>query len=118
MMRSIRVFTPMALTLLGMTLLTACSGEPSESDIKTAIQSEMDNSVKDASHYGGQMAGDMVQRMMPKLYGVHKIGCTKEEGASYICDVEIDAATVLSERQKKISKMHFIKGSDGWMMQK
>lgn len=115
-MRYSNLLSPLA--LLTLVCLTGCSGEPSESDIQTAIKSEMDKSVQDADKFAGNMGSSMMKDMLPTIYGVHKIGCTKDQGASYTCDVEVDASTTFSGRKKAVTKMTLVKGSDGWVLQK
>jgi outer membrane biogenesis lipoprotein LolB len=85
-------------------LLTGCSVEPSEADIKKAFETEL-------SQIKGVQAN-----LAPKLHGLKKLSCTKAEGnPGYNCDVELDVENFLGQRQKNAVKVRFVKSDDGWV---
>jgi hypothetical protein len=98
--------------------LSGCSREPSSADIEKAIRAYLAHENQQAKNYGG-FIGSMVADMVPKIYGIRKIGCAPAQGSSgYNCDVEIDASREFPGRgrSKNVAKFRFIKGSDGWLI--
>lgn len=112
-------------SLLCALLLAAagCSGEPSETDIRAALE-------KDAAKHGqalnqtAQMFGgagktltDMIGTM--EIHAVKKIGCVAAKDApGFVCDVEIDMTVPLAGRSKDMASARFVKSPDGWVVVK
>lgn len=95
--------TSFVLTIALAGLLTGCSSEPSEADIRKAYEAKFAEAVKLA---GGGLG-------VPKLHGLKKLACAKSEGAAgYHCDVELDVE-VLRMRQKSAGSVRLVKGDAG-----
>lgn len=64
------------------------------------------------------MRGSMVpESMLSKVYGVKKLGCAEAQDATgYNCDAEVDASMPFAGRSKRVTKIRFVKGSDGWVV--
>lgn len=97
-------FAPMC--LLG---LAACSGAPSDSDMKTALQRNVDQTVG-ALLGNGQAARDA----KPTYDAVKSLGCKSDGEKAYRCDVEVEMTSILG-KQKNAQSIRFVKGSDGWI---
>lgn len=77
------MFLGQILSISATVLLTACSSEPSDVDIKTAIQRQMDAEQKTRVEAveaiaGKELAGmvvDMTKDMMVELVSTKKLGC-------------------------------------------
>lgn len=95
-------------------LLTACSGEPSDSDIKNAVTRQMQAEADAVKKFGGSQAAGMMKDMMPDIKSVKKIGCKADGDKAYKCDVELEV-TQMGNTNKGVAPMRFVKGSDGWM---
>lgn len=79
--------------------LSGCGGEPSSSDIDKAAR----------QLYSSLPIGGI------KVHEVKKIVCAAAQGApGYTCDVEVDAASGLTGRRKDVTRLRFVKASDGW----
>lgn len=89
--------------------LSACSAGPSESDIKAAL----DRAVNQANDMTTKMAGKLGAGMRTEILSVRKIGC-KEDGAGYLCDVEMKVKAPVVGEQTTTSSARFVKGSAGW----
>jgi hypothetical protein len=94
--------------------LTACGGEPSESDIKTAFNNQVQAETKAMQQFAGKAGADMAKSLMPEIKSVKKIGCKEDGEKAYKCDVEMEV-TQSGTTNKGIVPMRFVKGSDGWM---
>ncbi len=88
--------------------LSACgNGEPSEKDIKNAVQYQIDTLIKNS---GGMMDAEDF-----KIHAIKKLGCSEErKRESYACDVEADIERPLVGRQKTTTKTYLVKTDDGW----
>ncbi|MEQ1533030.1 MAG: hypothetical protein HOO97_00125 [Sideroxydans sp.] len=93
------VTTSLALLLL----LTACSSEPSASDIDQTFRAEYEKSSK-----------------RTQIHEIRKIGCAAAQGAvGYMCDVEIDISSPSPwngqlNRNKTTVKLRFYKDEGKW----
>lgn len=116
-MKSLFTFVLLAL------LLTAagCSMEPSDADLKSAIEKSM-SKTNESLNQTAQMFGgagkaltDMIGQV--EVHGVRKIGCVQADGSpGYVCDFEIDMTVPFAGRSKKMEKARFVKGPDGWVI--
>lgn len=97
--------------------LTACGGEPSESDIKTAFNNQVQAEAKAMQQFAGKAGADMAKSMMPEIKSIKKVGCKEDGEKAYKCDVEMEV-TQSGTTNKGIVPMRFVKGSDGWMAAK
>lgn len=89
-----------ALSLASVVLLTACGGEPSESEMKVALE----NYFSDPS----------ISWLQLKLVSIKKIGCEEKHASSYVCDYETEG-TVMGKTEKGVATATFIKSSTGWV---
>lgn len=98
--------------LLTSCLLAACSGAPSDADIKTALT----KAVAEQQKMMAQISGSTGMGNMLKIEytSVKKIGCKADGESAYRCDVETIAKTAMGEH-KQTTSMRLIKGSDGWV---
>jgi hypothetical protein len=94
-------------------LLAACSAGPSNGDVEKAVKASHAKGLELATKLGGSVAASLV----PKLHSVKKVSCAEvKDSTAFVCDVELDTENALLGRSKTVSKMHFVKGSDGWML--
>jgi hypothetical protein len=89
--------------------LVAC-GEPSESDMKGAVEKTF---ATINGHLGGM--GKLIGKdLTTKVLEFKKLGCAKaEDGKSYACDFEMTVDGPLGKDQQK-AKGRFVKGDAGW----
>jgi len=93
--------------------LTACSGAPSESDLKSAIETKM----KADSKAMESAIGKQGMPVQPEIKGVHKVGCKGDGENAYRCDIELEVmqnGTVA----KGAASMRFSKNGDAWSASK
>lgn len=111
--------------LLSALLLFAvgCSGEPSEKDIRAALDkdaakhSQALNQTAQVFGGAGKALTDMIGTM--EIHGVKKIGCVEAKDApGFVCDVEIDMTVPLTGRSKEMTSARFVKSPDGWIVVK
>jgi hypothetical protein len=98
-------------------LLTACGGAPSESDMQTAIDKQMQVEMTAAKNFMGGAGASMAEKLMPKIESIKKIGCNDDGENAYRCDLELEV-TQNGMTNKAPVKMRFVKGSDGWIASK
>jgi hypothetical protein len=97
--------------------LTACGGAPSESDIKSAIEKQVQNEEKAMQAFSGKKEAALMKSLAPEVKSIKKIGCKEDGEKAYKCDVELEV-TQMGVTNKGIAPMRFVKGSDGWIAQK
>lgn len=95
-------FRTVAVSFASVVLLTACSGEPTESEMKGALDTHLSN--------------PLFSSMQVELVSLKKIGCEKRHKSSYVCDYESEGK-MLGRTQKGVNTATFIKSSEGWVMQ-
>ena len=105
-----KIRTLRALAALGCALLAACSGAPSESDIRGALARQIKVERDAAAKFGG--AG-LVDSMFPEVTGVNKIGCKEDGEKAYRCDVEVEVSRS-GKKSKGPAAIRLVKLSDGW----
>ncbi|WP_416355906.1 hypothetical protein ACLNGM_17500 [Aureimonas phyllosphaerae] len=88
-------------------LLAGCSGEPSESEIRTSVSAFMVE------------LGKIVAKRAPQplvATDVTKHGCTLQQGATYVCDVTVTVSGGhMPAPQTRTAPMRFTKVEDGWV---
>ena len=97
--------------------LSGCSGEPSESDIKSAFSKEIDkaNAFVDRASGGNEAMKTFSKSMKTELKEVKKLGCKEAQDASgYNCDVKVTAVAPLVGETTNTATARLIKGDDGW----
>lgn len=95
-------------------LLAACSGAPSESQLKSAFKTRMQ---ADAKALDSALGVGTSQKMLGEITFLCKIGCKEDGEKAYQCDIEIQA-TRHGTTLKKPMPLRFVKGSDGWVLSK
>lgn len=90
-------------------MLSACSTGPSDSDMKAALQKNVDQTI-------GAMLGDgkEAQEAKPKITAVKGLGCKSDGDKAYKCDAEVEITSMMG-KQKNARSIRFVKGSDGWI---
>ena len=95
---------------------TAAHAEPSEADIRRALQGELDKVQAVMAQMGGQAPA---KRFASKLHSVKKLACSAVSARVVVCDVEADVTEgVSSTRSKNVASMRFVQASDGWRISK
>jgi hypothetical protein len=98
-------------------VLSACSGEPSAADIKSAFERNILESEQAAAQAMRALGGSGAVKPGSggKVHEVKKIGCKQgSDGASYNCTVEVDLEAMMVGRQKKTASVVVVKDSQGW----
>lgn len=102
--------TILSLTFAACALLTACDGEPSESDMKGAVGQTFGGVNKELA----SMAKLVGKDLSTKIKSFKKLACAKPEGKpGYACDFEMTVDGPLGESKEKGSA-RFVKGDKGW----
>lgn len=95
-------------------LLGACSGAPSESQLKSAFETRMQADAKALDRTLGQGTS---QKILGEITFLRKIGCKEDGEKAYQCDIEMQA-TRNGTTLKRPMPLRFVKGSDGWVLSK
>ena len=104
-----------AIVMLGATL-AGCAVEPTEAELKKAIQAEMDRTNELAATMLGQ---EVAAKTATRIHGVNKLNCKKDEvDNEYLCGVEVDITAPPAERRKLASRVRMAKQDNGWMLVK
>ncbi|MGE0030879.1 MAG: hypothetical protein AB7T20_07145 [Steroidobacteraceae bacterium] len=99
-------------------VISACGGEPTESDLQLAFQT----SVGKAQAMAYALT---VPRSLPELgnlaetelHDVRKLGCQRaKDVAGYVCEVEVDVTAPLIGRTTQIGTVRMVRGTDGWQV--
>ncbi len=109
--------TGITIVLLG-AALTGCSKEPTEADLKKALQSEMDRANELAQTMLGEAAGAEVATT---IHAINKLNCKLSEvdgKQEYRCRVEMDITYPPAKRQKRKASIRMVKEDNGWMIVK
>ncbi|RDU99742.1 hypothetical protein [Trinickia dinghuensis] len=97
-----------ALALAASTLLSACGGSPSESDVRAALEKQVEAGRQQAEQFAGKNSFLEQQAAEQKkaVDEVKLIGCKADGDKAYLCDVEGKAGA---------ARVRMLKGSDGWL---
>lgn len=101
-----------ALLLASTVLLSACSGGPSENDIKALLEAELDKMSAMVSELGGDSMSDMLK---VEIHNVTIHSCEEERNDVYRCDVEVDATAPVIGRSVERSEILLAKSDNGWI---
>lgn len=93
--------------------LTACSGAPSEGELKQAIERKM----KADSEALQRVVGKQGMPTAPEIKRVEKVGCKEDRDKAYKCDVELELLQN-GASSKGAASMRFIKDNEGWLATK
>lgn len=97
-------------------LLAACSSEPSEGDLKQALETKMEEVNKEMAGTMTALSGKADPSLKVELHSVKKVGCKESPKGGYFCDLEVDMSAPLQGRVKQVANHRFVKGSNGWVM--
>jgi len=97
--------------------LVACSGSPSDRDIKGAIERDQLERKRSLTALLGERGAAMAEQLMGQgaLKDVRKIGCKEDGENAWRCDVEIDIASG-DATQNRITKLRLVRSSSGWVI--
>jgi hypothetical protein len=102
--------TGMFLAVAACSMLAACDGDPSDSDMKMAVEQTYGAMNKELGGVGKMIGKDL----STKVKALKKLGCAKAEGnPGYRCDFEMAVDGPLGEKTEKASG-RFVKGDKGW----
>ena len=114
---------PCALLAAVLLAVAGCAMEPSDADIRAALEKDIAKSAESIDSAGkifggaGKALTDAIGK--PELHGVKKIGCTEAKDArGFVCDIEVDMTAPLAGRSKETTTARFVKGPEGWMLMK
>src|SRR4051794_35379818 len=94
-------------------ILSACgSPPPSESDVRAALERNLNAMVRASEKLQGAAASAQAQSEV-KIYSM-KLATCKPEGKGYRCDVEVDWATPVAPRATDSLHPLLYKSSKGW----
>lgn len=94
--------------------LTACGGEPSESDIKTAFDKAVSSSTGQMNALMGSNAAEAASGLMPKIEKIEKVGsCSKKSDSVYSCSVKV-TASAMGTSGANVSEVQLAKTNNGW----
>jgi hypothetical protein len=89
-------------------VLAGCSfGEPSEADIKLAVQQQYDS----INGIGGLFG---VKTKFVNLKSVEKVGCEEIRDNVFRCDIVVDASNVMTGSDKSTTDIIMMKTKEGW----
>jgi hypothetical protein len=115
-----KILTALAAAAL---LIGGCAMEPSEADIKVALEKDIAKNAESIDSAGKMFGGagkaltDAIGK--PELHAVKKIGCVQAKDApGFVCDIEIDMTSPLAGRGKDMATARFVKGPEGWVVVK
>ena len=114
-MKAVKNFTKLGLVFGLAAVLTACGGAPSDSEVRKALQEQIQNDLKQVSDMSG-LAGsdfeDMAEGMMPKVDNISPQGCESAGNDIYNCTVEA-TITVMGMQQTNMQEFSFKKNKSG-----
>lgn len=91
-------------------LLAACSGEPSETDMKAAVEQTFGGMNEQLGGVGKLIGKDL----STKVKSFKKLACAEAKGnPGFACDFEMTVNGPLGEQNQKASA-RFVKGDKGW----
>ena len=103
--------TPLLLAPVAMSLaLSACSGSPTEGELRAAVESKM----KADSAAMELRIGKQGMPPKPELRSVRKIGCKADGDNAYRCEVELELNQG-GTLAKWSASMRFLKNDNGWV---
>lgn len=90
--------------------LAACSGEPSESDMKAAVEQTFGGMNEQLGGVGKLIGKDL----STKVKAFKKLACAEAKGnPGFACDFQMTVDGPLGEKTEKASA-RFVKGDKGW----
>jgi len=90
--------------------LAACSGEPSEADMKAAVEQTFGGMNEQLGDVGKLIGKDL----STKVKSFKKLACAEAKGnPGFVCDFEMSLDGPLGQKTEKASA-RFVKGDKGW----
>ncbi len=96
-------------------MLTACSSEPSDADIRRAVERQVGAQNASMEQLLGKGITQAARTFTGEVKGARKIGCQADGDQAYVCDVELEIEH-LGTLAKEPARYRFVKGSEGWMV--
>jgi hypothetical protein len=103
------------LTLTPFLFLSGCGGEPSEGDLREALEQQIAQASANpfAQMAAGAMGGDKDAKLVD-IHDLNKLGCKEDGDNAYVCDIEVDVS-VMGARQQSASRVRMVRGKEGWL---
>jgi hypothetical protein len=88
--------------------LAACTGSPSESDVRAALIKQLDASQEQSRQIAGKNAfmDSLADEQRKGISQLTLVGCKSDGEKTYLCDVAGKAGAM---------QLRMLKGSDGWI---
>lgn len=89
-------------------LLAACSGSPGESDVRAALQKQVEAGRAQTEQVMGKNSflDSQIDQQKKAIEAVKLIDCKSDGDKAYLCDVEAGG---------NAGRVRMLKGSDGWI---
>ena len=88
--------------------LSACSGGPSNGDIKKALAVVIEQANQQTKSLAAMTGMKVSDDMLVKMDGIKNLGCKPlQDSSAFNCEVEVN---------KKVMQLRFVKASDGWQV--
>lgn len=107
-----------SLALLGALLLTGCSNQPSETEIRAAIEQNL-SSINNAVSGLADLTGANAESLQAKVSDVKKISCKKvpkTASPTYECEVQVSMQLPIIGQQSGTDLVTLSKTSSGWIV--
>ena len=92
-------------------LLTGCDSEPSSSEIKKAMQDNIEHTNQQAK----QRFGDNSKDMLTTLKKAEKVSCKESEAkGTYLCKVDTDITLPMMGEKQTVAEFKFMKSNGSW----
>lgn len=91
-----------AFLLCSSLLLSACSSGPSEDDVKTLLEAQMNQMSGMLGEIGGENMSSMLK---VNIHAVTIHSCEEQRTNVYLCDVDVDATTPITGRSVQRSEV-------------
>lgn len=103
------LFPRHATAALSAAVLAACSGAPSEGDIRSALERQQQ---AEAAATPARMKAVVPQ---VEITGLKKLGCESAGEKAWRCDVEV-TVQAMGRVVTSATKLRLVRGSEGWMV--
>lgn len=104
---------PAAAFVLALGWMLGCSSGPSESDIRSAFDAQIDEAARAAEGFAGKGAADLFK---VEIHSVEKLGCNASGDGAYLCDVKVDSTAPVVGRTSQSSTVRLRQTGDGWVL--
>lgn len=101
-------------------LLTGCAtvGEPSDGDIRSAIETTVQQNHDSMNEMVQQQpqTAQIADAFRLKLHGVDKVACTVDGDKAYVCNVKVDVESGITGRAQNTVPLRMVRDNHGWHM--